>query len=66
MAVAVAMAMTGMPNPILWSVAAALLNFVPYIGAIGECGHQASFANRHSIRWRYVSPGLSTAEGKVG
>lgn len=33
--VAVAMALTGMPNPILWGVAAALLNFVPYIGAIG-------------------------------
>jgi predicted PurR-regulated permease PerM len=34
-AVAVAMALTGMPNPLLWGVAAALLNFIPYIGAIG-------------------------------
>jgi predicted PurR-regulated permease PerM len=24
----------GMPNPVLWGVAAALLNFIPYIGAI--------------------------------
>jgi predicted PurR-regulated permease PerM len=32
--VAVAMALTRMPNPVLWGVAAALLNFVPYIGAI--------------------------------
>jgi predicted PurR-regulated permease PerM len=33
--VAIAMALTGMPNPVLWGVAAALLNFVPYVGAIG-------------------------------
>jgi predicted PurR-regulated permease PerM len=33
-AVAVAMVLTGMPNPILWGVAAVLLNFVPYIGAL--------------------------------
>ena len=33
-AVAVAMVLTGMPNPILWGVAAALLNFVPYVGAL--------------------------------
>lgn len=34
-AVAAAMMLTGMPNPVLWGVAAALLNFVPYIGALG-------------------------------
>ncbi|QIG49417.1 AI-2E family transporter [Nordella sp. HKS 07] len=33
-AVAIAMAVTGMPNPVMWGVAAALLNFVPYIGAL--------------------------------
>jgi predicted PurR-regulated permease PerM len=32
--VAVAMWLTGMPSPILWGVAAALLNFIPYLGAI--------------------------------
>jgi predicted PurR-regulated permease PerM len=32
--IAVAMSIIGMPNPILWGVAAALLNFVPYIGAV--------------------------------
>ena len=31
---AVGMAITGMPNPALWGVAAALLNFIPYIGAL--------------------------------
>jgi len=28
------MAILGMPNPVLWGVAAALLNFIPYIGAL--------------------------------
>jgi predicted PurR-regulated permease PerM len=31
--IAVAMAIVGVPNPVLWGVAAALLNFIPYIGA---------------------------------
>jgi predicted PurR-regulated permease PerM len=34
-AIAAAMAIAGMPNPALWGVAAVLLNFVPYIGALG-------------------------------
>jgi predicted PurR-regulated permease PerM len=29
-----AMAVVGMPNPILWGVAATLLNYIPYIGAL--------------------------------
>ena len=32
--VAVAMAVLGMPNPVLWGVGAAILNFVPYAGAL--------------------------------
>jgi predicted PurR-regulated permease PerM len=32
--IAVAMSIIGMPNPILWGAAAALLNFIPYIGAL--------------------------------
>jgi predicted PurR-regulated permease PerM len=32
--VAAAMAAVAMPNPILWGVAAALLNYIPYIGAL--------------------------------
>lgn len=30
--VGIAMAVLGMPNPLLWGVAAALLNFIPYLG----------------------------------
>jgi len=32
-AVGVSMALLGMPNPMLWGVMAAVLNFVPYLGA---------------------------------
>ena len=33
--VGVAVWMLGMPNPLLWGVLAGLLNFLPYVGAIG-------------------------------
>jgi predicted PurR-regulated permease PerM len=33
-AVGVSMAVLGMPNPVLWGVGAALLNYVPYLGAL--------------------------------
>lgn len=32
--VAIAMRLTGMPNPVLWGVLAAVLNYVPYLGPI--------------------------------
>jgi predicted PurR-regulated permease PerM len=32
--VGIAMTFVGMPNPILWAVAAFLLNYIPYIGAL--------------------------------
>ncbi|WP_322629238.1 AI-2E family transporter [Halothiobacillus sp.] len=31
-AVAVTMWLTGMPNPVIWGISAALLNYIPYIG----------------------------------
>jgi predicted PurR-regulated permease PerM len=31
---AVVLALLGMPNPVLWGVVAAVLNFVPYVGAV--------------------------------
>lgn len=34
LAVGTAMWATGMPNPLLWGVAAALLNFIPYVGSL--------------------------------
>lgn len=33
-AIALAMFVLGMPNPILWGVTAAILNFIPYLGAL--------------------------------
>lgn len=32
--VGAAMALLGMPNPLLWGIAAALLNYVPYVGGL--------------------------------
>jgi predicted PurR-regulated permease PerM len=34
LAVGVAMALIGMPNPVLWGVAGFLLNYIPYVGTI--------------------------------
>ena len=36
--VASSMMFTGMPNPVLWGVAASFLNFIPYIGALAGIG----------------------------
>jgi predicted PurR-regulated permease PerM len=33
-ATGIALAVVGMPNPVLWGVVAAVLNFVPYIGGL--------------------------------
>ena len=54
-AVAVAMALTGMPNPVLWGVAAALLNFVPYIGALGGIVMVGMVALISFIPWAMLS-----------
>lgn len=37
-AIGVAMWLLGMPNPVLWGVMGALLNFIPYIGAVAGTG----------------------------
>ena len=36
--IGVAMALVGLPNPVLWGVTAALLNFIPYVGAFVGAG----------------------------
>lgn len=36
--VGIGMAIAGMPNPILWGVMAALVNYIPYIGAMTAIG----------------------------
>ena len=52
-AVGIAMFLLGMPNPILWGVMAAVLNFVPYLGAligIGTVGLVALLAFDEPVR----------------
>lgn len=41
-AVGLSMAALGMPNPVLWGVGAALLNYVPYLGALVGIGLAAA------------------------
>ena len=36
--IGVAMALLGVPNPVLWGVMAALFNFIPYAGALAGTG----------------------------
>jgi predicted PurR-regulated permease PerM len=43
-AVTLAMMLVGMPNPLLWGVLAATLNFVPYLGPV-VCGTVIAFAS---------------------
>jgi predicted PurR-regulated permease PerM len=51
-AVGAAMWALGMPNPALFGVGAALLNFIPYLGAITCIGFSRP---RHKIRSRSAS-----------
>ena len=68
--VAVAMAATGMPNPILWGVAAAILNFIPYVGALIGLGMISIVAllSFNTLGQAVVPPllylGLHIAEGQ--
>jgi predicted PurR-regulated permease PerM len=62
-AVAAAMAATGMPNAILWGVATALLNFVPYVGALTNLATVAVVAvlSFDSIQQAMIPPILFVA-----
>lgn len=67
--VAIAMYLIGLPNPMLWGVMAAVLNFVPYIGALTGMVVMALAAilSYDSIGWAMVFPAtyfaLTTIEG---
>ncbi|MBL8905078.1 MAG: AI-2E family transporter [Rhizobiales bacterium] len=68
--VAGAMAAVGMPNPILWGVAAAILNFIPYVGALIGLGMISVVAllSFNTLGQALVPPllyfGLHVAEGQ--
>lgn len=59
-AVAVAMSLLGLPNPMLWGVLAALLNFVPYLGAITGVLVMglAAMLSYDSLGWAMVFPAV--------
>lgn len=59
-AVGVAMRLAGMPNPVLWGVAAGLLNFVPYLGPLVAAGMIAlvSLLTFEDVGRALVAPGI--------
>lgn len=59
-AVAVAMYFLGMPNPLLWGVAATILNFVPYLGAFTGIGCMtiAAMLSYDSMSYALMIPGV--------
>lgn len=69
--IAIAMALIGLPNPILWGTMAAILNFAPYIGAI--CGTfviaAVSFISFDQLSQILLAPGiflvLTSLEGHI-
>jgi predicted PurR-regulated permease PerM len=59
-AIAASMYFLGMPNPMLWGVAAAILNFVPYLGAFtGILGMTiAAVLSFNSLGYAMLFPGV--------
>jgi predicted PurR-regulated permease PerM len=59
-AVGGAMRLADMPNPVLWGVTAAVLNFVPYLGPVVTLGMIAlvSLLTFEDLGRAFVAPGL--------
>ncbi len=69
--IGVAMALVGMPNPVLWGVAATLLNYIPYIGALAGIAMVSVVAliSFDSITYALIPPllylGGAVMEGQI-
>lgn len=67
---AIATAVIGLPNPLVWGVMAALLNYVPYIGAgvVIVCLFAVGMASFDTLGQALIAPGfylaLATIEGQ--
>ena len=57
-AIGIGLGLLGMPNPILWGVMAALLNFIPYAGALIGAGIVTIIA-----AMVFENPGMAAASG---
>lgn len=68
-AVAIAMALLGMPSPLLWGTMAALMNFIPFLGALAGAAviFLAAAITFEPISWAFITTGvyltLTTVEG---
>jgi predicted PurR-regulated permease PerM len=69
--VGLAMWMLGMPNPVLWGLMAAVLNYVPYLGAIvgSAIVFVVAMVSLQEVGMSFVVPavyfGLTTIEGNI-
>jgi predicted PurR-regulated permease PerM len=69
--IAAVMAIVGMPNPVLWGVAATLLNYIPYVGALAGIAMVSVVAliSFDSITYALVPPllylGGAIMEGQI-
>ena len=69
--IGLAMWMLGMPNPVLWGLMAAVLNYVPYLGAIvgSAIVFVVAMVSQHDVGMSFVVPavyfGLTTIEGNI-
>jgi predicted PurR-regulated permease PerM len=70
-ATGIAMELCGLPNPVLWGVAAGLLNFMPYVGAVATVGiiGLASIVSFDTLSQAMVPPlvffGINLVEGNL-
>src|SRR5205085_460466 len=61
--IGIGLAIVGMPNPILWGVLAALVNYVPYLGAMFclACITVVSLVTFESVGHALLAPGIYVA-----
>jgi predicted PurR-regulated permease PerM len=61
--IGIGLALIGMPNPILWGVLAALVNYIPYLGAMFcvACITVVSLVTFNSVSHALLAPGIYVA-----
>ena len=61
--IGIGLALVGMPNPVLWGVLAALVNYVPYLGAMfcAGCITVVSLVTFDSLSHAMLAPGIYLA-----
>ncbi len=66
-AVGTVVGLLGLPNPVLWGIFVAVLNFVPYLGALSGifCMTVAALLSFNSVGYAFIFPGVYLALGTI-